>query len=170
MKPYTLLLFCYAIISCNISKNNNTPNLVSINEGKVWNVFGVKITGKVLSEDTEGVYSVIITETPAQGGPPLHVHQHEDELFYILKGNYTFTCGDKEYDAPQGSFIKLPKGIPHKFTNNDTITGITMNTITPGGFEHFFDEVAKKSKIQKLNKKEIATIAKSYGVEFIKGK
>ncbi|MFD2566489.1 cupin domain-containing protein [Pseudotenacibaculum haliotis] len=149
-------------------KDSNQPIHVTSNAGKEWNVFGVKIVGKIMSEDTQGEYSVIITETPPEGGPPKHVHKHEDELFYVMKGTYEFYCGDTTLVAKQGDMVRLPKGIPHHFKNVDSIQGVTMNTITPGGFESFFDDVAKASEQRKLTRKEIDSIANSYGMSFIK--
>ncbi len=169
------LLFSFLIFltySCKKKEHSHKTNKkvihISSNQGEKWNVFGVKIIGKMLSDDTNGVYSVIITETPPGGGPPLHVHTKEDELFYILKGKYLFNYGDKTIDAKQGDYIRLPRGIPHKFTNKDTITGITMNTITPGGFENFFNEVANIPKNDTLFRSKVNTIADKYGIKFIK--
>ncbi len=166
---FTVILF----FNCKKTSNNTpqktqTPVLVSSKEGKTWNVLGVKITGKIISQQSNGAYAVIITETPPEGGPPMHIHKNEDELFYVLKGNYTFVCGKEKIKAKTGDFIRLPRGIPHRFINTDTITGITMNTITPGGFEKFFDEIAETSKKQQLSRKEISDIANKYGVSFVK--
>ncbi|MEW7278599.1 cupin domain-containing protein [Aquimarina sp. 2201CG1-2-11] len=121
-----------------------------------------------MSDQTDGEYSVIVTETPPNGGPPMHVHTHEDELFYVLKGNYTFLYGNEVIYAKQGDFIRLPKGVPHRFINKDTITGVTMNTITPGGFENFFIEISKYSEAGTLSKPVIDSIAGKYGIEFLK--
>jgi len=175
----TLILILLAVMFCSCKKGNkksvitkkneaNTSIYVSSKEGKEWNIFGVKITGKILSTQTNGEYSVIITETPPNGGPPVHTHKNEDELFYILKGNFVFNCGDKKINTKQGDYIRLPRGIPHNFINTDSINGITMNTITPGGFENFFDEIAKVSNNNTLKKHEVDSIANKYGVTFIK--
>ncbi|MDY8137207.1 cupin domain-containing protein [Aquimarina sp. 2201CG5-10] len=174
-----IVFFCFITLigfSCKKSKevsnlpkeNTEVPIHVSSDEGKKWNVFGVQITGKILSDQSNDEYSVIVTETPAKGGPPMHTHTHEDELFYILKGNFIFNCGDKKISAKKGDFIRLPRGIPHNFVNIDTVTGITMNTITPGGFENFFNDVAKVSKDKTLTKQKVDSLAHSYGVTFIK--
>ena len=64
--------------------------------------------------------------------------------------------------------VKLPRGIPHNFKNIDSIEGITMNTITPGGFEQFFDDVAQLSKHNSLTKKKVDSIANTYGLKFLK--
>jgi len=175
-KILLFILFISTFNSCKkekqstITKPNetNSPIYISSNEGKEWNVFGVKIIGKILSNQTKGEYSVIITETPPNGGPPVHIHENEDELFYILKGNYLFSCGEKKIKAKQGDYIRLPRGIPHNFINTDSITGITMNTITPGGFENFFNEIAEASNNSTLKKQEVDSIANKYGVRFVK--
>lgn len=178
MKIHTKHLFAIVILAfMGCTRNNQTVTEqeretsyvhVSSDEGKEWNVFGVKITGKIMSAETDGEYSVIVTETPPQGGPPKHVHKHEDELFYVLKGKYKFFCGDQEIIATEGDFIRLSKGIPHHFVNVDTTTGITMNTITPGGLEQYFEDVANASKQGPLTRNQIDSLAKTYGVTFVK--
>ncbi|WP_432412101.1 cupin domain-containing protein [Rasiella sp. SM2506] len=171
-----VFIFCFAFYSCKDRSNSIAetieahPNALHIasNEGTKWNVLGSKITGKILSKDTHGAYSVIITETPPNGGPPKHIHTHEDELFYVLQGHYEFTNGDELISAKQGDIIHLPKGKAHTFKNIDTITGITMNTITPGGFERFFADVSSLSKKKSFGKKQIDSLAKSYEIKFLK--
>jgi len=167
----TLSIFSYSCKKNNSKQNNETSKEllhVKSEEGKKWNVLGVKIVGKILSTQTNNEYSVIISETQPNQGPPLHVHKNEDELFYVLKGNYVFHFGNKKIKAKQGDFIKLPRGVPHRFVNTDSIVGITMNTITPGGFENFFDEISKESKANKLTKNKIDSLANKYGVSFVK--
>lgn len=141
---------------------------VAADAGKDWDVFGVKITAKVMSEQTNGEYAVIVTHTPPQGGPPMHVHQFEDELFYVLKGKYEFFCGDDKIIAEEGSLVSLPRGIPHRFSNVDSVEGITMNTITPGGFEGFFEDIAQLAEGGKPARNQIDSVALLYGMQFVR--
>jgi quercetin dioxygenase-like cupin family protein len=174
MTKNILIVFSFVLIltACKNKPLKETssekPIYITKSAGKQWNVFGVQITGKILSEDTNGAYSIIITETPPAGGPPKHVHTHEDELFYVLQGKYEFYCGNQTIVVNTGDMVRLPKGIPHHFKNIDSLTGITMNTITPGGFEGFFDDISKLSKTQKPTRQEIDSIAKNYGMSFVK--
>ena len=48
--------------------------------------------------------------------PPDHTHATEDEIFYVLKGELTFRCGDETFDVGEGGFIYLPQGIEHGYT------------------------------------------------------
>ena len=130
--------------------------------------FGLQIVGKIMSSETGGSYSVIQSTTPPNGGPPPHVHQNEDELFYVIKGTYEFSCGDKKQRAQKGSLIHLPKGIPHSFKNTGDTEGILLNTISPGGFENFFEEIDQLPKDKPLDRKKVSEIAGKYGLKFLK--
>jgi quercetin dioxygenase-like cupin family protein len=173
-----LFLFCTLTFSC---KNNTTSTKPptdhtttiihrTAEEGTEWIVLGSEITGKILSEDTNGEYAVIITKTPPNGGPPKHLHTHEDELFFVLQGSYEFRFGDTIVKAKQGDMVHLPKGTPHSFKNIDTLMGITMNTITPGGFETFFADISSLSKQNLLHKKQMDSLANKYGIRFMEAK
>ncbi len=68
---------------------------------------------KASQHSTGGALSVF--ETSIGAGPPLHVHDHEDECFYVLDGDLSIRCGSEEFDAARGSFVFLPRGRPHRF-------------------------------------------------------
>jgi mannose-6-phosphate isomerase-like protein (cupin superfamily) len=42
-----------------------------------------------------------------------HSHQHEDEMFYVLKGLLTIKFRDKDVPLQEGECIIIPKGIEH---------------------------------------------------------
>jgi mannose-6-phosphate isomerase-like protein (cupin superfamily) len=66
---------------------------------------------KASHRSTGGALSVF--ETTIEAGPPLHVHDREDECFYVLSGELSIRCGGDAFDAPAGSFVYLPRGRPH---------------------------------------------------------
>lgn len=171
--PTTLLFVLITITACStqVEKDSNEKEnaalVVEPNAGKVWNVFGLQIVGKIMSEDTKGEYSVIMSNTPPNGGPPKHVHQNEDELFYVLQGKYEFVCGDEVINAEKGALIHLPKGIPHAFKNIGDTEGILMNTISPGSFEQFFDEVDQLPKDKPIDRDKVKEIAAKYNLSFL---
>jgi quercetin dioxygenase-like cupin family protein len=47
---------------------------------------------------------------------PAHVHDGEDELFYVVCGDLRGFCGEKQWSASAGSFILLPRNVEHGFT------------------------------------------------------
>lgn len=43
-----------------------------------------------------------------------HSHEHEDELFLVIKGSLTMVFRDKTVQIEEGEFIIVPKGVEHK--------------------------------------------------------
>jgi Cupin domain len=44
-------------------------------------------------------------ESQIDDGPPLHVHDHEDESFYVLEGTVRVRCGGDVFEAGPRSFV-----------------------------------------------------------------
>lgn len=151
----------------NTVKPSSNAVFVDADAGKTWNIFGLKIVGKIMSEETAGQYAVVMSTTPPAGGPPLHVHEKEDELFYVVKGTYEFRCGDDLRTVSEGALVHLPRRKPHSFKNIGDTPGVLLNTISPGGFEGFFEEIDQLPKNQPLDRKKVAEIAANYGLKFL---
>lgn len=43
-----------------------------------------------------------------------HHHEHEDEMFYVIKGNFDMHMRDKTVNIQAGEFIVIPRGLEHK--------------------------------------------------------
>jgi mannose-6-phosphate isomerase-like protein (cupin superfamily) len=48
-----------------------------------------------------------------QGSLAWHSHEHEDELFYILKGSLTIEMADRIVVLQEGDTFVVPKGVRH---------------------------------------------------------
>jgi uncharacterized cupin superfamily protein len=79
---------------------------------------------------------------PETAGPPLHLHQSWDEAFYVLEGAVTFLIDSAEHVAPAGSFVFIPRGVPHTFWNAGSISARQLVVFTPSGIEGYFDAVS----------------------------
>ncbi len=108
----------------------------------VW-VGGDRVTVKLASEETGGLYSILEAVTPPQGGPPPHVHSNEDEALYVLEGEVEFMLGEEIILAGAGSCVYAPRGILHTFRNVGASPSKVLGVITPGGLERFFLEVGE---------------------------
>jgi len=64
-----------------------------------------------------------------------HVHDAEDDAFYIVQGEMTFTFGDEEIAAPPGTFVLAPPGVAHGFRNDGEIPVRMLNLHAPAGFD-----------------------------------
>ncbi|MDE3125861.1 MAG: cupin domain-containing protein [Bacteroidota bacterium] len=43
-----------------------------------------------------------------------HHHEQEDEMFYVLKGNFVMEFKDKQMPISEGEFIIVPRGVEHR--------------------------------------------------------
>lgn len=43
-----------------------------------------------------------------------HHHDHEDELFYVVKGSFDMEFRDKTVTIREGEFIVVPRGVEHR--------------------------------------------------------
>lgn len=119
--------------------------------------FGDAVKASRLS--TGGGMTVI--ESHTYGGAPRHVHTHEDEYFYVLEGRITVSVGDEECEAGPGSFVYLPRGVPHHW---DVLEGgparLLMMTV-PAMLEEFLKEFHAASGAER------AEVAARYGITFL---
>ncbi|WP_414582592.1 cupin domain-containing protein [Scytonema sp. PCC 10023] len=99
-------------------------------------------------EETGGQFALLdflVSPLPSTDAvlPALHFHTREAESFYILEGDLTvfMESEDNSMVVPAGSFVYLPKGRPHAFTNRGTTPVRTLSLLTPAGFEEVFQEV-----------------------------
>jgi mannose-6-phosphate isomerase-like protein (cupin superfamily) len=65
-----------------------------------------------------------------------HTHQEEDDAFYILEGELTFSFGDgSEAPAGPGTFVLVPPGVEHGFRNDGDVPVRMLNLHAPAGFD-----------------------------------
>jgi quercetin dioxygenase-like cupin family protein len=120
--------------------------VIPAGEGKRVAVGGTEsyILAKVTGADTEGHYSLLESRSaPGFGGPPPHLHRTFDEAFYVLEGEYLFQVGERRLTAGPGTFVFIPRGTVHAFSNPGSNPARTLITLSPPGFERFFEEQAE---------------------------
>lgn len=91
------------------------PYALQAGEGRTYR-YDINFTVKA-GELQPGRGATFLEYTTRKGEePPMHTHPTEDELFYVLKGDLTFRCGDETFEVSEGGFVYLPQGIPHGYT------------------------------------------------------
>jgi mannose-6-phosphate isomerase-like protein (cupin superfamily) len=91
-------------------------------------------------DQTAGSIGLFRQTIAPRSGPPMHIHQTEDEFFYVVKGEFKVKLGDRITSAPAGSVMFVPRGTAHTFQNVGTSPGVLLVGVTPGGFEKSFEE------------------------------
>lgn len=95
-------------------------------------------TYKVLTQETAGALFVIEQANSRRGGPPLHIHHGEDELFYVIEGEYVVQVGDGRFPLKPGDCVLGPRGTPHAWAFTGNGTGRLLLTYTPAGRMELF--------------------------------
>ena len=87
------------------------------------------------SEDTPRFNLAVITMKPHREGPEEHAHTAEDDSFYVLEGELTFTVDGEEVVAGAGTFVLVPPEVPHTFANRGDAVARVVNVHAPAGFD-----------------------------------
>lgn len=96
-------------------------------------------TFKVTSADTAGAMFVMERAHNRKGGPDRHLHHDQDELFYVLEGEYVFEVGSERMELKTGDCVLGPRGISHAYAFVGATQGRLLISYSPAGnMEGFF--------------------------------
>ena len=117
--------------------------LAKAGEGQL--AFGSPHVFKATASNTAGRFDFILETLDPLTGPPLHVHDEQDDTFYVLKGVLTVQAGDEILDLDPGDFISIPPGVAHTFDNvrNGDVGVEVINVMTPGGLFPMIEDMAR---------------------------
>ncbi|MBA4797250.1 MAG: cupin domain-containing protein [Rhizobiales bacterium] len=141
----------------------NTPIISQPGEGRIALGFGPHLI-RISAEETGNSFGMFEASIPAGEGPPLHVHEREDEFFRVLSGRFLFVCGDRQTAVGEGGCVLLPRGVPHRFQNVGDSMGRLMIIVTPGGFEGFFQAVAESAPAGQAG---LQAVSERFGIRFL---
>jgi quercetin dioxygenase-like cupin family protein len=93
------------------------PIVLRPGEGEKLDIAGNELVFKARPEETGGAYVLTdYTAGPGFPGPPPHRHREMTDAFFVLEGTLTLSLGDETIEAPAGSFVLVPPGNPHTFS------------------------------------------------------
>jgi mannose-6-phosphate isomerase-like protein (cupin superfamily) len=125
----------------------------------------VEILIKVAADTTGGAYTVFEENQPVD--TPLHVHEREDELFYVLEGEHVFRVGERDHHAGPGDLVFAPRGVPHSQQRVVPRVGRTLVVASPGGLEGFFRELADADRDGSLGPEAYARASERHGITWL---
>jgi quercetin dioxygenase-like cupin family protein len=98
---------------------------------------------KVLPRETSNGLFVIEHVNMVNGGPPLHMHPHQEEYFYVISGEVRFALGDQRLVLHAGDSVLGPRGIPHTFAAVEGKPSRMLISFSPAGrMEQFMRDTA----------------------------
>ena len=114
----------------------------------------------VAGSATDNHLSLLEIAGSAGCGIVRHVHEHEDEVVYVLEGELTFHIGNVVQHAQPGSCLVLPKGVEHSYLVGSGPVRLLV-AVTPAGLEGFLEEVKRTDEV---DVERLITVAARYGI------
>jgi mannose-6-phosphate isomerase-like protein (cupin superfamily) len=88
-------------------------------------------------KDTNGAFFLVEAMLAPGTEPPPHVHTREDELFYVLEGEFDVYVGKEAFKVEMGECVFLPRFRPHAFVIRSPRLRV-LALFTPAGLEEAF--------------------------------
>ena len=108
------------------------PRGVVVPPGQGHRIGNVEFLARTV--DTPRFTFGIIDIAPGREVEP-HIHDDEDDAFYILEGELVFSFGDETAVAGPGTFVLAPGGLLHGFKNEGEAPVRMLNIHAPAGFD-----------------------------------
>lgn len=125
------------------------------------------------AEHTAGAFGLVEQIAPVGAGSPYHVHRREDESFFVLEGELEFVSEGRRFTSGAGSFVFLPRNIPHGFRVVGDSPARFLILVNPAGFERFVTEVGEPAVRRELPEPSepdvprLVEVAARYGIEIL---
>ena len=124
------------------------------------------VTIKATGEQTnDSFYLGEAVLQPGFPGPPLHRHRRLHDMFYVLEGTLTIRVEDQAFELEPGSFVCVPPGVAHTFSNPSLAPTRVLNFNTPSGWEHYMRELGVALADTEVTPEAIGAIATRYDFE-----
>ncbi len=96
---------------------------------------------KISSKDTNGHLTVLEYVGFEKIGPPLHLHFEQDEIFYVVEGEYIFQLDSERMTLKAGDTIFLPRAVPHTWVQTSDKGKLVYFLQPSGQMEEFFKKM-----------------------------
>jgi quercetin dioxygenase-like cupin family protein len=113
-------------------------------QAAVW-FLGALSQLRVTGDQTGGALAVADHLARRGNASPVHVHDRDDETFFVLDGELRVLVGEEEHTAGPGTAAVLPRRVSHAYVvTSATARFLTLHT--PAGFEQFATEVGEPAQ------------------------
>lgn len=133
---------------------------------KVWLPIDGSGLIKAGMAQTDNAMTVVELAVGAKQGPGLHIHSRDDELWYVLEGEFRFKAGARMFTATTGDLVFGPRGLPHTFQNVMDTPGRLLIVTAPAGLEGFFEDFSNRPA-GSVDAQGLADIGHAHGLDFV---
>jgi quercetin dioxygenase-like cupin family protein len=113
-------------------------------QAAIW-FLGALSQVRLSGEQTGGAFSLRDNLARRGNASPVHVHDRDDETFFVLDGELRVLAGEDDDTAGPGTVAVLPRRLRHAYV----VTSATARFLTlhaPAGFEQFAAEVGQPAR------------------------
>lgn len=143
-------------------------------EGEAIWAMGSLFEIKLDTADTDGGLELAEVHQPPGVATPLHLHQREAEVFYLVEGEIDYEAGGELHHLEPGSTMYLPKRVPHRFRIRGDAPAKILALVAPGGLFDLYRQVGVPAETRSIpqdpDPAEIARwggIAAEFGLEVL---
>jgi quercetin dioxygenase-like cupin family protein len=135
---------------------------------------GQLVTIKASATSSGGRMTLVEVRGARGPASPLHVHRRDAEWWYVLDGELLVWAGGEVIEAPSGSFVYGPPGVPHTFSVVSADARYLVGT-EPGGFDAFLRACSEPAGAVSLppvgafapDPERLAALAAEHGIEIL---
>lgn len=102
---------------------------------------GTRVLFLAGAEQTEGASALEMRTIPGFD-TGAHRHSRIEEYFYVLSGEVQAQAGDRTVVGGPGTFVFVPKGLPHSIANRSNAPAAFLLFTAPPGHERYFRDLA----------------------------
>jgi mannose-6-phosphate isomerase-like protein (cupin superfamily) len=113
-------------------------------QAAIW-FLGALSQVRVSGEQTCGAFALADHLARRGNASPVHVHDRDDETFFVLDGELRVFAGEEEHTAGPGTLAVLPRRLRHAYVVT-SVTARFLTLHTPAGFEQFAAEVGQPAQ------------------------
>ena len=113
-------------------------------QAAIW-FLGALSQVRVSGAQTGGAFALADHLAQRGNASPVHVHDRDDETFFVLDGELRVFVGEEEHTAGPGTVAVLPRRLRHAYVvTSATARFLTLHT--PAGFEQFAAEAGQPAQ------------------------
>jgi mannose-6-phosphate isomerase-like protein (cupin superfamily) len=143
------------------------PRLLPPDGGPAVDLGSCGVRFMAYTEETGGGFSLVEHPIPPKMlVAPIHRHTREDEYSFVIEGRMGARLGDDVVYAEAGDLVFKPRDQWHTFWNPEDTPCRVLEVISPGGFEHFFEELAAAMASPDFTPEAMGATGARYGLEF----
>jgi len=139
--------------------------MLDVDDGERLRFSDADVVIKASADTTRGAFAIVEEIAPLD--TPLHVHEREEEVFYVLEGHHVIEVGDEAFPLGPGGLAFGPRGVPHAQRRLVPRTGRLLTMFSPAGFEAFFRELAEAERAGTIGPGGYTEVSKRYGITWL---